>query len=202
MMKNESTKLKKWETALLLALCVTLFTGVWAQARSERLASSLIRLHVLAVSDDETEQAVKLTVRDSVLAYLSPRLAGAESAAEAREIIEREKPGIEGAARAVSGGRQVTVTLGRENYPTRQYGGFSLPAGSYTSLRVVLGEGKGHNWWCVVFPPLCLTAAQAETAMETLPEGDVKLISGKDGAVVLKFRIVELWGELKNWLTK
>ena len=79
----------------------------------------------------------------------------AESAAEAREIIEREKPGIEGAARAVSGGRQVTVTLGRENYPTRQYGGFSLPAGSYTSLRVVLGEGKGHNWWCVVFPPLC-----------------------------------------------
>lgn len=94
------------------------------------------------------------------------------------------------------------MTLGRENYPTRQYGGFSLPAGSYTSLRVVLGEGKGHNWWCVVFPPLCLTAAQAETAMETLPEGDVKLISGKDGAVVLKFRIVELWGELKNWLTR
>lgn len=202
MTKNESGKLKKWEIALLLALCFAMLTGAWAQARSEKLSSSLIRLHVLAVSDDETEQAVKLTVRDSVLAYLSPKLEGAKSADEAKRIIESELPGIEAAAKSVSGGRDVTVTLSRENYPTRTYGKFALPAGTYTSLRVVLGEGRGHNWWCVVFPPLCLTAAEAEEAMETLPEGDVKLISGRDGSVVLKFRIVELWGELKNWLAK
>lgn len=202
MTKNESGKLKKWEIALLLALCFAMLTGAWAQARSEKLSSSLIRLHVLAVSDDETEQAVKLTVRDSVLAYLSPKLEGAKSADEAKRIIESELPGIEAAAKSVSDGRDVTVTLSRENYPTRTYGKFALPAGTYTSLRVVLGEGRGHNWWCVVFPPLCLTAAEAEEAMETLPEGDVKLISGRDGSVVLKFRIVELWGELKNWLAK
>lgn len=199
--------LTKIETALLLALCLSLCIGAWAESESEALASGLVRLHVVAVSDDETEQAVKLRVRDGVLEYLTPKLAGAESADAALEVIEDSLDGIRTAAEAVSEGRRVTVTLGREAYPTREYGDFALPAGTYNSLRVVLGDGGGHNWWCVVFPPLCLAAAEDagtadSAAMEMLPDGSAELITGEDGGYVLKFRLLELWGDLKNLVEK
>ena len=176
--------LKNWEISLLLALCITLCAGTWAGARSEALSAGLIRLHVVAASDEAAEQELKLRVRDSVLAYLEPRLQGTQSAAE-----------------AAAEGREAAVTLGREYYPTRDYGSFALPAGRYESLRVVLGEGEGHNWWCVVFPPLCLSAAEAQEALETLGGDSAQLLApAEDGGVVFKFRLLELWGELMEYL--
>lgn len=192
--------LKKWEISMLLALCITLCAGVWASARSAALSGSLVRLHVVAVSDDAEEQAIKLRVRDSVLAYLEPRLEGVQDAAGARELIGSELDGIRSAAETAAEGREVSVTLGREYYPTRDYGTFALPAGSYESLRVVLGEGRGHNWWCVVFPPLCLSAAETESALETLGGDNAQLLSGEGEGVVFKFRLLELWGELMEYL--
>lgn len=192
--------LKKWEISMLLALCITLCAGTWASARSEALSDALVRLHVIAVSDDAEEQEIKLRVRDSVLAYLEPRLEGADDAAEARELISAELDGIKAAAETAAEGREVSVTLSREYYPTRDYGSFALPAGSYESLRVVLGEGEGHNWWCVVFPPLCLSAAEAENALETLGGDSAQLLSGEGEGVVFKFRLLELWGELMEHL--
>lgn len=192
--------LKKWEISMLLALCITLCAGTWARARSEALSDALVRLHVIAVSDEAEEQEIKLRVRDSVLAYLEPRLEGADDAAEARELISAELDGIKAAAETAAEGREVSVTLSREYYPTRDYGSFALPAGSYESLRVVLGEGEGHNWWCVVFPPLCLSAAEAENALETLGGDSAQLLSGEGEGVVFKFRLLELWGELMEYL--
>lgn len=192
--------LKKWEISMLLALCVTLCAGTWASARSEALSDALVRLHVIAVSDEAEEQEIKLRVRDSVLAYLEPRLEGADDAAAARELISAELDGIKAAAETAAEGREVSVTLSREYYPTRDYGSFALPAGSYESLRVVLGEGEGHNWWCVVFPPLCLSAAEAENALETLGGDSAQLLSGEGEGVVFKFRLLELWGELMEYL--
>lgn len=192
--------LKKWEISMLLALCITLCAGTWASARSEALSDALVRLHVIAVSDEAEEQEIKLRVRDSVLAYLEPRLEGADDAAEARELISAELDGIKAAAETAAEGREVSVTLSREYYPTRDYGSFALPAGSYESLRVVLGEGEGHNWWCVVFPPLCLSAAEAENALETLGGDSAQLLSGEGEGVVFKFRLLELWGELMEHL--
>lgn len=192
--------LKKWEISMLLALCITLCAGVWASARSAALSGSLVRLHVVAVSDDAEEQAIKLRVRDSVLAYLEPRLEGVRDAAGARELIGSELDGIRSAAETAAEGREVSVTLGREYYPTRDYGTFALPAGSYESLRVVLGEGRGHNWWCVVFPPLCLSAAETESALEILGGDSAQLLSGEGEGVVFKFRLLELWGELMEYL--
>ena len=148
-----------WELALLLAVCVTLLTGTWAQARSALLASRLVRLHVIAVSDDDTEQAVKLQVRDAVLAYLEPQLAGVTDVDTARLRIADDLDGIARAAQTAAGERPVRVSLGAEHYPTRDYGAFALPAGVYTSLRVTLGAGAGHNWWRVIYPPLCAQAA-------------------------------------------
>ncbi len=147
-------KLKIWEAALLLSLGITLLIGSWAGQQQSELSEKLIRLHVVAVSDDKTEQEIKLQVRDAVLGYLTPLLSQTSDTRTAGEIIEENLSGIESAALSSSQGREVTVTLGTEYYPTRHYDGFSLPAGEYESLRVTLGEGEGHNWWCVVFPPI------------------------------------------------
>lgn len=195
MFKTKIKSLKLWETALLIALSLTTLAALWAQGRQNSLSEKLVRFHVIAVSDDEYEQQLKLRVRDAVLEYISPRLEGAESSAQAREILASELDNIRETAQAVSQGRGVTVTLTRENYPTKSYEGFTLPAGEYESLRVILGEGRGHNWWCIVFPPVCLSAAQADMVEQQLGEEDFRLIS-EDGGYELRFRALELWGEL------
>ena len=192
--------LRKWEIALLLALCFTLLAGTWAGAASSRVSEGLVRLHVIAASDDATEQAIKLDVRDAVLSYLEPRLASAADIAGAEALIEANLDGIAAAAESAAQGREVNVTLGEEYYPTREYDTFSLPAGRYQSLRVTLGEGAGHNWWCVVFPPLCLTAAESEAAFEELDGKTRAIISSDGGGVQFKFRLLELWGELMEFL--
>lgn len=195
MFKTRIKSLKLWETALLIALSLTTLAALWAQGRQNSLSGKLVRFHVLAVSDDEYEQQLKLRVRDAVLEYISPKLEAVESSAQAREILASELDNIRSTAQAVAEGRDVTVTLTREDYPTKSYEGFTLPAGEYESLRVILGEGRGHNWWCIVFPPVCLSAAQAETVEEQLGEEDFRLISEEEG-YELRFRTLELWGEL------
>lgn len=189
------SRMKIWEASLLLALCFSLCLGTWAQAKQSSLSSSLVRLHVIAVSDDEYEQALKLRVRDGVLSYISPKLRDVKSAQQAQEIIKSELDGIKAAAESSAEGRSVEVTLSQEYYPTRNYEKFSLPAGKYQSLRVILGEGEGHNWWCVVFPPLCISAAEQEQAVESMSEDMRGIVTEEDGREY-KFRILELWGEL------
>ena len=197
---DKSRRLKIWELSALIALCVCLLTGLWAEGRQQRLAAGLVRLHVLAVSDEAEEQAVKLRVRDAVLRYLAPYLDGVKSADEAEAILAGKLDGVRAAAEQAAEGRTVRVTLGDERYPTRDYAGFSLPAGRYRSLRVVLGEGKGHNWWCVVFPPVCLAAVEREAVRPVMNPEDYALITREDGWQ-LRFRLVELWGELLTRLS-
>ena len=174
---------------------MTLLWGAWAQGRQASIAAGVLRLHVIAASDAGEEQALKLRVRDAVLEELRPLLRDAEDAAEARAIAEANLPSLAAAAAAVSEGRCVSVSLGRERYPLREYGAFRLPAGEYVSLRVTLGEGRGHNWWCVIFPTLCLEAAEAPGLRETLGEENYALVSGREG-YALGFWLLELWGEL------
>ena len=193
------SKLKIWELSLLIALSLSLCLGTWAQARQDGISGSLVRLHVLAVSDEENEQRIKLGVRDAVLEYISPYLENARSSEDAKRIISSNLGGIRSAAEAAAQGRRVTVTLSEEYYPTREYEGFALPAGRYDSLRVILGDGEGHNWWCVVFPPLCVSAAQQEKALEAMSDDTRGIVADGDGYQV-KFRIVELWNELMEKL--
>ena len=194
-----TNRLRKWECAALIALCITLLCSSWAAAASERVSGSLVRLHVIADSDSAEEQAIKLRVRDAVLAYLEPKLEDASTSAAAQEIISGELDGIATAAESAAEGRAVSVSLGEEYYPTRDYGTFALPAGRYESLRVTLGSGQGHNWWCVVFPPLCLSAAEAEDAFSELDEGTRSVIAESDG-VQFRFKLLELWGEFMHLL--
>ena len=151
---------------------------------------------------DDAEQAVKLQVRDAVLAYLEPQLADVTDIGAAEQLIAGDLDGIARAAQAAAGERLVRVTLGPEHYPTRDYGTFALPAGVYTSLRVTLGAGAGHNWWCVIFPPLCAQAAGlSEQAVQALSDDDVRLVTESDGGYVVRFRLLELWDALVQRLS-
>ena len=192
---NDNRSLRPWEIALMAALCLALCTGVWAQGTQTRLAGKLVRLHVIAASDSARDQAEKLAVRDAVLAVLTPRLEHARTADEACGIIRAARGELLRAAGAVSD-KPVRVALGTEHYPTRDYGAFALPAGEYTSLRVILGDGAGHNWWCVVFPPLCTSEALTDAAAPTLSRTDRALITRVDGEYEIRFRILELWDML------
>lgn len=197
-----STTLKRWECALLLALGLFLLLGVWLDAAHDALSSDVLRLHVLANSDSQADQALKLRVRDRVLAQAGLRLAGTTRREDAEAVLaasleELAQAGAEAVAEA-GYTYPVTVSLETTWFPTKEYDGFALPAGEYRALRVLIGEGKGHNWWCVVFPPLCLGAVSepAEAAMEALPDTERALITGDGEGYVLKFKLLELWN---NW---
>ena len=192
----------RWEWALLIAILVSFAWGTWVDRTQQQLSDKVLRLHVLANSDSEADQALKLKVRDSVLETASAILADCPDRETAEQRLSAALPEIEDAARAriaAEGGEQtVTAELRPTVFPTREYKDFSLPAGEYLALRVVLGEGEGHNWWCVVFPPLCAetTSSLSQTAMAAgLTEEEVALITESDG-YKLTFKAVELWEKL------
>ena len=124
---------------------------------------TVVRLHVLANSDSEEDQALKLDVRDAVISVVSPAVEGCKTQSEAISAIEGIIPEIEGAARSVVAQKGysygVSVVLGQEYYPTKNYESCAFPEGEYVSLRVLIGDGEGQNWWCCLFPPLCLSSA-------------------------------------------
>ena len=182
--------LKTVEAAALLALCFTMCAAVWAQGRQANLNENILRLHVLAVSDAENEQQLKLQVRDSVMACLEPLLEYAEDTRNAESIIADNLQNIADAAYQAAGGRQVSVSLAQESYPSREYSGGVLPAGTYKSLRVVLGEGRGQNWWCVVYP-------QLSTERSGLGEQELEIITDSENRV-FRFKLLELWGNLTS----
>lgn len=188
-----------WELSLLAALCVTLCCGVYAQARQTELEEKIIRLHVIASDDSETEQAVKREVRDAVLEVLLPLTSGAEKAEDARAAVEDGLELIGAAAESAAGGRQVELFFGEVNYPVRRAEGCVLPAGSYSSLRVILGEGKGHNWWGVIFPDLTgFSTGDCTDAVSILGERSFALISDEGEGVELRFRFLEWLAELRR----
>ena len=154
---------KKFYVAIVVLL-VTLMALSFLPVHGERdIYDTVVRLHVLANSDSEEDQALKLMVRDGVLEAAAPLVEGCTTQAEAIEVLTAHLAELEAAAFSVvqSEGYDypVTVLLGEEDYPTRTYESCAFPAGTYVSLRVLIGEGEGQNWWCCLFPPLCLSAA-------------------------------------------
>ncbi len=191
-------KLKVWEKALICAVLFTFILGFDASAEASELSGKLVRLHVVANSDTEADQTLKLQVRDAVLAELRPRLEGVSDAKAAREIISNSLTDLEKAAGEVIRENgfdyAVTATILKESFPTTQYDNFSLPAGEYLSLRVKIGEARGHNWWCVVFPPIC-DAGELEpetSAAIGLSDADLGLITQDTPGYTVKFKFIEL----------
>ncbi len=167
------------------------------------LYENVIRLHVIANSDDEDDQAIKLRVRDSILGLVGERLADAGTKPEAEARMRELLPELEETARATVADSgcdlPVTACLTKEDYPRKSYGTVTLPSGNYTSLRIVIGEGEGHNWWCVLFPRMC--TRPASTPLEQKEEftdagftpSQYKIITESENTrYVIKFRIIEI----------
>ena len=172
-----------------------------AAGPAEQLPENILRLHILANSDSEADQALKLKVRDAVLTEAARWCRGAGSLYEANAAVCTHLEGIAQAAGDVVKENgftdAVTVTVTDEFFHTRKYEDFTLPAGRYRTLRVVIGEGSGHNWWCVVFPALCLPAA-GDDVLGSLPPEQREAV--KEKGLRVSFKLVELYEELKNWL--
>ena len=181
--------------------CIVAFLFIWSvipTAEECEIYNSTIRLHVIANSDSESDQSAKLKVRDAIVEHVSKyestskeetlaMIASDKSTIEKIALEALEKEGINDT---------VSLEIGKEGYPAREYEGFSLPAGEYTSVRLVIGEGEGRNWWCVLFPPLCTAQAIEYDDEAYISAGLTKeqyyLITGESTEYEVKFKLLEI----------
>lgn len=185
-----------FELALLIGLVFSLLSAALATETRDNIKEKIIRLHVIANSDSEEDQELKIRVRDEVLSLMEGLTQNCESIEDAREILQKNLKTFEETANDVcktSGFTySATVSLNEAEFPTKDYTSFSLPAGKYEALRIVLGEGKGKNWWCVLFPPLCVSAAECELESSGLTESEIKFITSDKTEYKFKFKLLEL----------
>jgi len=184
-------------TAVIIALIIFLFTWVGTQTGRPH---DLIRLHVIANSDSPEDQELKLHVRDRLLTTFGKKFRQVQSMNEARETIKESLPELEKTAMAEIRERgysyDVKAQLGIFPFPTRVYGDMVFPAGSCEALRVIIGDGKGANWWCVMFPPLCFVDVSSGIVEQDLNGSCFE----PEQKIEYKFKVVELWNDLMNWV--
>lgn len=196
---------------LTFALCIAvifMLIGLMPVHGEEAIYDEVIRLHVIANSDTAEDQAQKLAVRDAVLAYTESILSAVNSREEAIDVLKEHSDEIQAVAiealRKCGSSDGVYVELGTETYPTREYAACAFPSGDYLSLRIVIGDGVGKNWWCVLFPTLCLSAAEGDTVvMESslaqlgLSGDQYRIITDSDNTTYqVRFKILEVFEEI------
>jgi stage II sporulation protein R len=198
----------------------------------ESISHKIIRFHVIANSDTTTDQALKLKVRDTVLEFVEPKLRDSKSIEESRRILKENDTEIKSISENIikeNGYNYTVVTeLDNENFPVKTYGNITLPEGEYEAYRIIIGSGEGHNWWCVMFPPLCFTditkgeVAYEETEEEMkeyLTDEEYNIIDNQNNnidnepssnqnsiettkingeEVVIKFKVVEIFQAIKE----
>lgn len=191
---------------ICLLVAVFFWCGTLISDR-QRLRQELIRLHVVANSDSPADQVLKLQVRDAVTDSLKSDLQKISDVRQAKQYLQEKLPYIQSVAnqtlRSLGCEESVEVSLCREEFDTRVYDTFTLPAGVYHALRIVIGEGQGKNWWCVVFPGLCIPAAsdgfEDVAAGAGFPDALNESLTGEEG-YELRFGILDAMGKLENIL--
>ncbi len=184
--------------------CFALIIGMFSSALPVNgeigLYESVARLHVLANSDSEEDQALKLKVRDSILKQMEDSMKNCTTVEDAKKSLEENKDEILNTAKncinSLGYDYDVSIELGEEQYPTRIYENVSLPAGAYYSVRVKIGQGEGKNWWCVLFPPLCVSTAIADNSDELASVGltpnEVNILTNsEEPEYEIKFKFLE-----------
>lgn len=197
-------KIAKFIVATLLLVSVFWLGTVWEDKIT--LSQDLIRLHVVADSDSPEDQQIKLQVRDAIIKKLNCVMDDFSDVESAKAYLEEHLSELEQTANdalaSLKDGCHAVVSLAKEAFPTREYDTFTLPAGVYESLRVTIGSGEGQNWWCVVFPSLCVSASS--DGMEDTAAGAgfsdslTGAISGKQEYRV-RFFILDCFGWVENW---
>lgn len=195
--------MKKTLIFALTILFIGLFISVFPTEKEGDIYTDTVRLHILARSDSTYDQIVKLKIRDKIISEYGKELSTLDSASEARvrldELLPKLKNDVDLWLNELGCESKCTVTLTEEWYETREYEDFSLPRGIYTSLKIEIDEGKGQNWWCVMFPPLCL-----DIATEDAPKDDVSFgYSEEEIALVdktkkynVKFKVLEIISDI------
>lgn len=190
---------------LLLALFLILvaFMGI-CEAVSEDISGGLVRLHIIANSNSEEDQSVKLKVRDEIIKY-AQNFENVDL-----EFVNKNISEIEAISNRVLSENGFSykshIETGKFNFPTKTYENITLPKGEYNAVKIVLGEGYGENWWCVMFPPLCFTdSAKGELTEEnkkklkdTMNKSEYEMITGEKIELKPAFRALELWAEFKE----
>ncbi len=192
---------------LLVILGAWMISYTYAEDVNAGLSQNLVRLHVVANSDSASDQALKLKVRDAIIEFMKDKLANSKDINETRAIINANLKDIEQLSVKVikenNSNYGVEASMGNYSFPTKTYGDIALPAGEYQALKVVIGDGVGANWWCVLFPPLCFIDAThgaipdsvKQDLKTSLSEEEYKLITTADNSedipVKIKFKLVE-----------
>ena len=198
-------KIKKFEAAVAVALVLSVLLSVLSFAiTSDSIEKDVLRLHILANSDSAEDQSLKIKVRNSVIENESDIFDGVGNVTAAKEKVIRNYDSIKASAKKVIREEgydyPVSVRIEKTYFPTRHYESFTLPAGYYEALRIVIGEGKGHNWWCVMYPPLCVgSAAQVKKEYSKLPDREKKLITSNP-RYDIRFKTYEIYKKLLKYL--
>jgi len=197
--------------SLIMGLIITILASVSAYAKrvSSDISGSVIRFHVLANSDEEYDQQLKLCVRDEILKSMSEDMDKCSNKEDAEAYLKNHIDEITSIAKRVIAEKgydyDVHTTLSIEQYPVRYYNNAVFPEGSYESLRVIIGNGEGHNWWCVMYPPLCLNGDAVgyeddDMLKEVLSDEsyEVVVLSEDNTVPKMKFKVVEWWASINN----
>lgn len=209
-MEKQNNRLRHMLIALCVGVIITFAFSVYADKTEQSLSHSLIRLHVIANSDTDSDQQLKLAVRDAIIDQVGTNFADNCQKDEARQEILAHTEDIRLIAQEVIADwgydYPVEISLGKSDFPTKTYGNVTLPAGTYDALKVIIGEGAGQNWWCVLFPPLCFVDAttaempdeSSEILKATLTEEEYAMVTDSgDLPVQVKFKTYELWQSSK-----
>lgn len=199
----ENKILKDWEKALAAGLIISLLLSLISfSAECKNIRRDVLRLHILANSDSAYDQELKLAVRDEILAVSEDIFDGAADIDDALEKAEQNKDVFLAAADQVIRERgadyPVSLEIAKTHFDTRHYDTYTLPAGDYTALRVKIGKAKGHNWWCVMYPTLCLPACTNYD--EALDSGEQEIIENYP-KYEIRFKTVELFEQIKSFFS-
>ena len=193
----EKTVFKAVLCAFLICLMLSMISF---DAESQAISEEVLRLHILADSDSAEDQALKLKVRDRIQELCADIFSQCDSETDAENIVEKRLPEILSAASEVvreNGGSDVVRgELVNMYFTTRTYDNITLPAGNYNALRITIGSGSGHNWWCVMFPPICVGAASDVNISDVLNDDQTELVTSNH--IEYKFKIYELYENLVN----
>lgn len=198
---------KKFKISICVSMIVAIIFSICSFAKtSQEIRSDVLRLHVIANSDSSVDQNLKIRLRDFLLEEGRRIFDGSVNVENAVEKIEPQIPALEKSAKEfiqTSGfDYDVKISLSREYFTTRTYETVTLPAGRYLALRVVIGAGEGHNWWCVMFPPMCVPAADKKDEIKNVfTEDEIKLVESSP-KYEIRFKVVEICEEIKESLNE
>lgn len=206
--------MKKFSILIIIIICILLVlpinNSVKGSVTQEDIAKKIIRFHVIANSDSDKDQQLKLKIRDEILKFIEPKLKKSASLEDSRNILKLNNNEMKKIAEEIIKNNNfnypVKTSLCKDNFPVKEYGNIVLPAGEYEAYKIIIGNGKGKNWWCVMFPPLCFiditkgevsTKETSDEMRRVLTEDEYSIVDNtEESTVILKSKVLEIFNSI------